>query len=122
MQQTLPLTGAKIVSGTGAHRACAAILSSGNILGRDYPADDPGFEVPADVEYRGHRIVWDTRQVEGTSLWTGRAAVVAPPDTSGIKGVHKIKVSTYFVTEKEVRDYLIGAAKDRIDKGLYSER
>jgi hypothetical protein len=74
--------------------------------------------MPGDVEYRGHRIVWDARRVEGTSFWTGRAAVVSPANISGVKSVYKIKVNAYFATEKEVRDHFVGAAKERIDNGF----
>jgi hypothetical protein len=77
--------------------------------------------LPADVEYRGHRIVWDARHVEGTSFWTGRAAVVSPADISGVKSVYKIRVNAYFATEREVRDHLVAVAKDRIDNGLENE-
>ena len=74
-------------------------------------------EVPADVEYRGHRIVWDARQIEGTSFWTGRAAVVSPTDFSGVRSVHKIRVNAYFASERGVRDHFIGVAKEWIDSG-----
>jgi hypothetical protein len=94
------------------------ILSRTKIVEMDCCAVSAIFEVPADVEYHGHRIVWDTRRVEGTSLWTGRAAIVAPADLSGIKGVQKIKVNRNFSSEKEVRDYLIAAAKNQIDTGF----
>lgn len=75
-------------------------------------------EIPGDVEYRGHRIVWDARQIEGTSFWTGRAAVVSPANVSGVKSVYKIRVNAYFASEKEVRDHFVGVAKDRIDNGF----
>jgi hypothetical protein len=76
------------------------------------------FEVPADIEYRGHRIVWDARRVEGTSFWTGRAAIVAPADVSGIKNVYKIRMDETFLSEDEIRDHLIAEAKNQIDNGL----
>ncbi|MGE5304051.1 MAG: hypothetical protein ACM3TN_12120 [Alphaproteobacteria bacterium] len=74
--------------------------------------------MPADIQHRGHRIVWDARQVDGTLFWTGRAAIVSPADISGVKRVYKIKINVYFATEKEVRDHLIATAKERVDNGL----
>lgn len=74
--------------------------------------------IPADVEYRGNRIVWDTRQLPGTPFWTGRAAVVLPPDATGVKRIYRIPDSDPFETEQAVRDHLIGAAKDLIDQSI----
>lgn len=97
-----------------------SILKRTNIVDMDCCAVSTIFEVPADVEYRGHRIVWDTRRVEGTFFWTGRAAIVAPADLSGIKSVYKIRIHTHFLSEDEVRDHLIAEAKNQIDNGFES--
>ena len=71
--------------------------------------------IPADVEYRGNRIVWDTRQLPGSPFWTGRAAVVLPPDATGVKRIYRIPDSDPYDSEQAVRDHLIGAAKNWID-------
>ena len=77
--------------------------------------------IPTDIEYRGNRIVWDARQLPGTPFWTGRAAVVLPPDAIGVKRIHRIPDSDPFVSEQAVRDHLIGAAKDWIDNQLEAD-
>ncbi len=77
--------------------------------------------IPADVEYRGNRIVWDTRQLPGTPFWTGRAAVVLPADATGVKRIYRIPDSDPFDSEQAVRDHLIDAAKDWIDCKIDSE-
>jgi hypothetical protein len=77
--------------------------------------------IPADVEYRGNRIVWDARQLPGTSFWTGRAAVVLPADFTGVKRIYRIPDSNAFESEEAVRDHLIGAAKDWIDHTLEAD-
>jgi len=74
--------------------------------------------IPTDIEYRGNRIVWDARQLPGTPFWTGRAAVVLPPDAIGVKRIHRIPDSDPFASEQAVRDHLIGAAKDWIDNQI----
>ncbi len=77
--------------------------------------------IPADVEYRGNRIVWDARQLPGTCFWTGRAAVVLPADVTGIKRIYRIPDSDPFESEQAVRDHLIGAAKDWIDHAILTD-
>ncbi len=77
--------------------------------------------IPADVEYRGNRIVWDARPVPGTSFWTGRAAVVLPADFTGVKKIYRIPDSDPYESEQAVRDHLIGTAKDWIDCKIDSE-
>ncbi|MGE5303071.1 MAG: hypothetical protein ACM3TN_07055 [Alphaproteobacteria bacterium] len=71
--------------------------------------------IPTDIEYRGNRIVWDARKLAGTPLWTGRAAVVLSADSTGVRKIHKIFPSERFTSEEDVREHLIGAAKDWID-------
>lgn len=70
---------------------------------------------PVDILYRGYRIVWDTRQLSGTGFWTGKVAVVLPPDEAGIKRVRKISDGIYADSEEAARDCFIGMAKDWID-------
>lgn len=77
--------------------------------------------IPTDIEYRGNRIVWDARQLPGTPFWTGRAAVVLPPDAIGVKRIHRIPDSDSFASEQDVRDHLIGAAKDWIDNQIEAD-
>ncbi|HEX9143882.1 MAG TPA: hypothetical protein VGA09_06385 [Candidatus Binatia bacterium] len=48
-------------------------------------------------------------------FWTGKAAVVLPENASGVKEIHRITGSDYFLSEEDARDHLIGAAKDWID-------
>jgi hypothetical protein len=68
-----------------------------------------------DIHYRGYRIVWDARQLAGTLFWTGKAAVVLPANASGVKGIHRITGSDYFLSEEDARDHLISAAKEWIE-------
>ena len=77
--------------------------------------------IPTDIEYRGNRIVWDARQLPGTPFWTGRAAVVLPPDAIGVKRIHRIPDSDPFASEQDVRDHLISAAKDWIDNQIEAD-
>ncbi len=77
--------------------------------------------IPTDIEYRGNRIVWDTRQLPGTPFWTGRAAVVLPPDAIGVKRIYRIPDSDPCTSEQDVRDHLIGAAKDWIDNQIQAD-
>jgi hypothetical protein len=68
-----------------------------------------------EIHYRGYRIVWDARQTPGTLFWTGKAAVVPPEDVSGVKCVHRITGSDYFLSEDDARDHLVSAAKEWIE-------
>ena len=68
-----------------------------------------------DVYHRGYRIVWDTRQPSGTAFWTGKAAVVMPPDASGVKRIQRVGGSGYFLSESEVLDHLLSEARRWID-------
>ncbi len=77
--------------------------------------------IPTDIEYRGNRIVWDARPLPGTPFWTGRAAVVLPPDAIGIKRIYRIPDSDPFASEQDVRDHLIGAAKNWIDHQMEAD-
>lgn len=118
MHEPVTLTAEKVLSGARTHGETPSIFNRTNVAEMDCCARSAIFGVPADVEYRGHRIVWDTRRVEGTSFWTGRAAIVAPADLSGVKSVHKIRINKHFASEKQVRDHLIDAARNQIDTGL----
>ena len=116
MEEAGTLAGDVVLSGGRTRREPPSILDRTN-------STDPSFytpitEMPADVQYRGHRIVWDARQVDGTPFWTGRAAIVSPADIAGVKSVYKIRVNDYFTTEREVGHHLVAVAKDRIDNGL----
>ena len=112
-EQTIPVD-----NRSEARREAPTILDPTGIAEADWYKAGSLFKVPADVEYRGHRIVWDARPVEGSSLWTGRAAIVAPADSLGVKSIYRICVNDYFTTEKQVMDHLVSAAKERIDSGL----
>ena len=68
-----------------------------------------------EIHYRGCRIVWDARQAPGTFLWTGKAAVVLPEDASGVRGIHRIDGSDYFLSEDDAADHLVSAAKEWIE-------
>jgi hypothetical protein len=77
--------------------------------------------IPVDVVYRGYRIVWDTRQVSGTGFWTGKVAVVLPPDESRVTRVRRISDGIYAVSEEAARDCFIGMAKEWIDATIGKE-
>ena len=76
---------------------------------------DPYF---SEIRYRRHRIVWDTRPQLGTPYWTGKVAVVALGDGSIQKSIQRVAGNVYYTSEEETRKYLIGAAKDWIDKRI----
>ena len=118
MEQAGTLAGELIRSGGKIRREPPSDLKLREAADLSYCTGDTISGMLADVEYRGHRIVWDGRQVDGSPFWTGRAAIVSPADISGVKSVYKIRVDVYFATEREVKDYLIGLAKERIDNGL----
>lgn len=71
-----------------------------------------------EIRYRRHRIVWDVRPQPGTPYWTGKAAVVALGDGSIQKRIEKVAESPFYTSAEETRRYLIGAAKDWIDKSI----
>jgi hypothetical protein len=77
--------------------------------------------VPVDVVYRGYRIVWDTRQVSGTNFWTGKVAVVLPPDESRVTRVRRISDGIYVASEEAARDCFLGMAKEWIDAAIGNE-
>jgi hemerythrin-like metal-binding protein len=76
---------------------------------------DPLFN---EIRYRRHRIVWDVRQQLGTPYWTGKAAVVALGDGSIQKRIPTVAGNLSYTNAEETRRYLIGAAKDWIDKRI----
>jgi len=51
-------------------------------------------------------------------FWTGKAAVVMPPDTSGVKRIQRVGGSDYFLSESEVLDHLLSQAKQWIDNEI----
>jgi hemerythrin-like metal-binding protein len=71
-----------------------------------------------EIRYRRHRIVWDIRPQLGTPYWTGKAAVVALGDGSVQNRIQKVTGSPSYTSAEETRRYLIGAAKDWIDKKI----
>jgi len=68
-----------------------------------------------DLTLCGYRIVCDAREVPGTRIWIGKAAVVQPADAFGIERVHSIFADACFTTEEAASDYLIAEAKKWID-------
>jgi hypothetical protein len=79
--------------------------------------------MPTDIEtYREYHVVWDVRQVGDARLWRGQAAVVLPPDGSGINYVHGISGDLeHFTGAAEVRHRLLRAAKEWIDNRIERE-
>lgn len=71
-----------------------------------------------DLTYCGYRIVYDVREVPGTRIWTGKAAVVQPADAYGIERVHPIFASRSFIGENSASGYLIAEAKKWIDNQI----
>ena len=66
----------------------------------------------------GFRIFYDVREVPGTGIWMGKAAVVEPADASGIERVSPIFTGNCFTAENAARDYLIAEAKKWIDRQI----
>jgi hemerythrin len=71
-----------------------------------------------EIRYRRHRIVWDIRPQIGTPYWTGKAAVVALGDGTIKTRIQKLAGDLSFRSEEETRKYLIGRAKEWIDKTI----
>jgi len=69
----------------------------------------------------GYRIVRDVREVPGTRIWVGEAAVVEPADAFGVERVHSILVDAFFTTEKAASDYLIAEAKKWIKNQIRNQ-
>lgn len=69
----------------------------------------------AEIKYRGYRIVWEAWQTPEKLFWTGKAAVVPPEDISGVKHIHRITGSDYFLNQDDARDHLVSAAKEWIE-------
>lgn len=91
------------------------VNASSSAVSSDSCTADPLFN---EIRYRRHRIVWDIRPRPGTPYWTGKAAVVALGDGSIQKGIQKVAGSPSYTSAEETRRYLIGAAKDWIDKTI----
>ena len=74
--------------------------------------------MPGDAEeYKGFVINWDVAQMADTGLWKVKAAVVTPPDESGISSVHPVPgTEDRFTTEEEARQCLMRNARDWIDR------
>ena len=84
-------------------------------VSRDSSTADP---LSSEIRYRRHRIVWDIRPQPGTRYWTGKAAVVALGDGSIQTRIHKVAGNAACTSAEETRRFLIGAAKDWIDKTI----
>jgi len=69
----------------------------------------------------GYRIVCDVREVPGTRIWTGKAAVVQPADASAIERIHPLFADACFTTEKAASDYLIAQAKKWIENQIRNQ-
>jgi CheY-like chemotaxis protein len=72
------------------------------------------------AEYRGYRIIWDVRQVKGTDFWRVRAAIVGPRQASANEMIQALDGS-YFASQEQAMDYIMGAAKEWIDKTVERE-
>jgi hypothetical protein len=75
----------------------------------------PQNTMPPDVFYRGYRIVSDVQEVPGTRFWRPKAAVVKPPDVSGVERVHPIITSGWYSSEDAAGDFVLNEAKEWID-------
>jgi hypothetical protein len=71
-----------------------------------------------DFTFCGYRIVYDVREVPGTRIWTGKAAVVQPADENGIERVHPITAAACFISEKAVSNFLVAEAKRWVDSQI----
>jgi CheY-like chemotaxis protein len=69
------------------------------------------------AEYRGYRIIWDVRQLEGTAFWRGRAAIVAPREISPNEMIQPLDGS-YFASRSQAMEHVITGAKEWIDKAI----
>ncbi len=72
----------------------------------------------SEIRYRRHRILWDVRLQPGTTYWTGKAAVVALGDGSIKTRIHTDAGNHFYKSAEEARTYLIGSAKEWIDKRI----
>ena len=69
----------------------------------------------SEEQYRGYSIKWDVIYKVDKNLFAAQAAVVSPPDGSGIPSIHPVRGRDDFTFEDEALDYIIGAAKKWID-------
>jgi len=76
--------------------------------------------MPADVFYRGYRIVSDVQEAPGGGVWKPKASVVRPADVSRVERVHPIITDASFPTEETASDFIIAAAKKWIDDDIAS--
>jgi hemerythrin len=84
-------------------------------LSSDSSTDNPLF---SEIRYRRHRILWDVRPQLETPYWTGKVAVVALGDGSIQKRIETIPGNLSCTSAESTRRYLVGAAKDWIDKTI----
>jgi hypothetical protein len=68
-------------------------------------------------EYRGYQIKWEITLVPEAKLWKAQAAIILPPNSSGISNSYTLTGPfDRFQTEAEARGHIILAAKEWIDK------
>jgi hypothetical protein len=63
----------RVLSGERTPGKSHSIPKRTNAAGPSFDPGGPIPEIPAEVEYRGHRIVWDARRVEGTAFLDGKS-------------------------------------------------
>jgi hypothetical protein len=69
-------------------------------------------------EYREYTIYWDTMSPPDANLWKAKAGIVCPPDTFGIATTILGITGDRFKSEAEAREYVLRAAKERVDERL----
>ncbi len=66
----------------------------------------------------GYRIVCDVREVTGTRIWMGKAAIVQPADKFGVERVQRIFPDSCFTSEKVALEYLVTEARKWISQQI----
>jgi hypothetical protein len=67
-------------------------------------------------EYRCYTIHWDTIGPTDQNAWRAKAGIIAPPHNIGAVDPIVGITGDRFDTESEARDYVLRAAKKRVDE------
>jgi hypothetical protein len=82
----------------------------------------PPVSMPSGAEvYRGYAIHWDTIS-RSDGPWNAKAGVLCPADSSGFCNRITAIIGCRFKYEAEARDYVLRAARSRIEQRLRAQK
>ena len=77
--------------------------------------------MPSGAEkYRGYTVYWDT--ASAADGWIAKAGALCPPDSFGFCNRIVGITGCQFTSEAEARDYVVRAARRRIDETLTAQQ